>query len=131
MPVPWASDLQAIAGPAKCDVQVVVALNDTTVGVNPENTNASGVMLMSGGRTERIFEKLAKHEAGIASMGNRLIADVTYKKKAVLVRTLHQAFVSARSTGPEDNSKTRLLCRLTQEVSRINYPTNAYQASFR
>lgn len=53
-----ASGLQAIAGPAKCDVQVV-ALNYTTVGVNAEKTNASGVMLLPS-RGQDAFSKDGK-----------------------------------------------------------------------
>jgi pimeloyl-ACP methyl ester carboxylesterase len=43
-----ASGLQAFTGPAQCDVRVV-SLNYTTVGVNDESTNASGVMLVPAG----------------------------------------------------------------------------------
>lgn len=43
-----ASGLQAIAGRARCDVQVL-ALNYSTIGVNAEKANASGVMLVPGG----------------------------------------------------------------------------------
>ncbi len=43
-----ATGLQGISGKAKCDVKVV-ALNYTTVGVNGEPANASGVMLVPAG----------------------------------------------------------------------------------
>ena len=43
-----ASGLQAFTGPAQCDVRVM-SLNYATVGVNAENTNASGVMLVPAG----------------------------------------------------------------------------------
>ncbi|WP_228536145.1 lipase family protein [Noviherbaspirillum malthae] len=43
-----ASGLQAISGRARCDVQVL-SLNYSTVGVNSEKTNASGVMLVPAG----------------------------------------------------------------------------------
>ncbi|RYX93066.1 MAG: esterase [Comamonadaceae bacterium] len=42
------SGLQALTGPARCDVKVV-SLNYNTVGVNGEKTNASGVMLVPAG----------------------------------------------------------------------------------
>jgi pimeloyl-ACP methyl ester carboxylesterase len=43
-----ASGLQAISGPAQCDVRVT-SINYATVGVNAETTNASGVMLVPAG----------------------------------------------------------------------------------
>ncbi|KRB93836.1 esterase [Noviherbaspirillum sp. Root189] len=42
------SGLQPISGKAKCDVQVI-SLNYATVGVNQEETNSSGVMLVPAG----------------------------------------------------------------------------------
>ena len=43
-----ASGLQALSGPAQCDVRVM-SLNYSTVGVNGETANASGVMLVPAG----------------------------------------------------------------------------------
>ncbi|HXE50709.1 MAG TPA: esterase, partial [Ramlibacter sp.] len=40
--------LQALSGPALCDVRMM-SLNYSTVGVNAESTNASGVMLVPAG----------------------------------------------------------------------------------
>lgn len=42
------SGLQPISGPAQCDVRLM-SLNYSTVGVNAETTNASGVMLVPAG----------------------------------------------------------------------------------
>ena len=43
-----ASGLQALSGKAKCDVKVV-SLNYTTIGIDGDPSNASGVFLMPSG----------------------------------------------------------------------------------
>ncbi|MEP6790077.1 MAG: lipase family protein [Ramlibacter sp.] len=53
-----ASGLQPLTGKAKCDVRIV-ALNYSTVGVNLEKTNASGVMLVPGGACTGNFPLVA------------------------------------------------------------------------
>ncbi|MBI2769337.1 MAG: esterase [Burkholderiales bacterium] len=53
-----ASGLQPLAGKAKCDVRVI-SLNYSTIGVNAEKTNASGVMLVPGGSCTGAFPLVA------------------------------------------------------------------------
>ncbi|WP_225984762.1 lipase family protein [Noviherbaspirillum aerium] len=71
-----ASGLQAIAGPARCDVQVV-ALNYSTVGVNAEKTNASGVMLVPAGSCPNSNLPLVAYAKGTDVQKPRTLANPT------------------------------------------------------
>lgn len=71
-----ASGLQAIAGPARCDVQVL-ALNYSTVGVNAEKTNASGVMLVPGGSCPNSNLPLVAYAKGTDVQKPRTLANPT------------------------------------------------------
>jgi pimeloyl-ACP methyl ester carboxylesterase len=68
------SGLQAISGPAKCDVRVV-ALNYATVGAKGEDTNASGVMLVPAGSCAAASHPLVAYAKGTDVQKPRTLAN--------------------------------------------------------
>lgn len=58
-----ASGMQPLTGAAQCDVQVV-ALNYSTVGVNSDQTNASGVLLVPTGACASNSHSLVAYAKG-------------------------------------------------------------------
>jgi pimeloyl-ACP methyl ester carboxylesterase len=69
-----ASGLQAISGPAKCDVRVV-ALNYNTIGVNGERTNASAALLQPVGACASAAAPLLTYAKGTDVQKPRTLAN--------------------------------------------------------
>ncbi|WP_213958222.1 MULTISPECIES: lipase family protein [unclassified Variovorax] len=69
-----ASGLQALSGPALCDVSVV-ALNYTTLGAKGEATNASGVLLMPAGSCAGNIVPLVAYAKGTDVQKPRTLAN--------------------------------------------------------
>jgi pimeloyl-ACP methyl ester carboxylesterase len=69
-----ASGLQAITGKAKCDVRVV-ALNYSTIGVNGEDANASGVLLVPAGACASASAPLLAYAKGTDVQKPRTLAN--------------------------------------------------------
>jgi pimeloyl-ACP methyl ester carboxylesterase len=68
------SGLQPVSGKAKCDVQVM-SLNYSTVGVNNELTNASGVMLVPAGSCANTSYPLVAYAKGTDVQKPRTLAN--------------------------------------------------------
>jgi len=71
-----ASGLQALSGPARCDVRVV-SLNYGTVGVRGEEANASGVMLVPAGACATASAPLVAFARGTEVQKPRTLANPT------------------------------------------------------
>lgn len=71
-----AKPLRQLTGPAKCDVKVV-PLNYKTIGVNGENTNASGVLLLPSGTNCSAAAGLVAYAKGTDVKKLRTLADPT------------------------------------------------------
>lgn len=69
-----ASGLQAISGKAKCDVKVV-SLNYNTIGVNAEEANASGVLLVPTGAACTAAAPLLAYSRGTEVLKVRTMAN--------------------------------------------------------
>lgn len=69
-----ASGLQPLTGAAKCDVRVV-AMNYGTVGVNLENANASGVLLVPSGACASASHPLVAYAKGTDVQKPRTLAN--------------------------------------------------------
>ncbi len=76
------SGLQTLTGKAKCDVRVV-AINYATVGVNGENTNASGALLVPGGACTGPFPLVA-YAKGTDVQKPRTLANPTDSETSLL-----------------------------------------------
>lgn len=70
------SGLQPLSGKAKCDVQVV-ALNYSTIGINSEKTNASGVLLVPAGACANTSFPLVAYAKGTDVKKPRTLANPT------------------------------------------------------
>jgi hypothetical protein len=66
--------LQALTGPAQCDVKML-SLNYSTVGVNAEATNASGVMLVPAGACANSSYPLVAYAKGTDVQKPRTLAN--------------------------------------------------------
>lgn len=69
-----ASGLQALSGPARCDVRVV-SLNYTTAGVRGEYSNASGVLLVPAGACATASAPLVAFARGTEVLKTRTLAN--------------------------------------------------------
>ncbi|HXD40372.1 MAG TPA: lipase family protein [Ramlibacter sp.] len=78
------SGLQAITGPAQCDVKMV-SLNYSTVGVNAEETNASGVMLIPAGACVNGVYPLVAYAKGTDVQKPRTLANPSDPETFLLV----------------------------------------------
>lgn len=79
-----ASGLQPLTGAAQCDVRVV-ALNYSTVGVNSEQTNASGVMLVPSGACAANSHPLVAYAKGTDVQKPRTLANPSDSETFLLV----------------------------------------------
>jgi pimeloyl-ACP methyl ester carboxylesterase len=70
------SGLQALAGKAKCDVRIQ-SLNFSTVGVNGEKTNSSGVLLVPAGACAALSYPLVAYDRGTEVFKPRTLASAT------------------------------------------------------
>lgn len=79
-----ASGLQPISGKAQCDVRVV-ALHYSTIGVNSESTDASGVMLIPAGACANASAPLVAYAKGTDVQKPRTLANPADPETFLLV----------------------------------------------
>lgn len=79
-----ASGLQPISGKAQCDVRVV-ALHYSTIGVNSESTDASGVMLIPAGACANASAPLVAYAKGTDVQKPRTLANPSDPETFLLI----------------------------------------------
>jgi pimeloyl-ACP methyl ester carboxylesterase len=83
------SGLRALSGPAQCDVRIT-QLNYATVGVNGEEANASGAMLIPAGACGGASHPLVAYAKGTDVQKPRTLADPT-DAETFLLATMYAA----------------------------------------